>query len=213
MQGVRRLEHRHMAAAVEHDEAGVGQLRAEDRPQRRRQQPVVRAPDDQCRRLDAVKRRGDIRSEEVAADLPEADRADAPRVAGEEREARRRAVARAGERESDARRACVEKIPAGAISASFATRCGRSAARASATVPPVECPTTAAPLSPSSSSLSASQRAASRSRKPRQPHDLRVVLGLERRDRRLPPRRRCGEAVDEDDRLGVAQRKGRARPA
>src|SRR5215218_7367268 len=90
-----------MAAAVEHDQAGVGYLGTEDRAERRRQQPVVRAPDDERRRLDAMERRGDVRAEEVAAGLPEADRADAPRVAGEEHEARRRAQDRAGERESE----------------------------------------------------------------------------------------------------------------
>src|SRR5215210_4284854 len=90
-----------MSTAVEDDEAGIGNPRAEDAPERRREQPVVGAPDDQRRRRDGAQRVRDIGGKEIAADLPEPDRADPESVSGRERQAARRRAdgARNGEDE------------------------------------------------------------------------------------------------------------------
>src|SRR5215210_6743216 len=76
-----------MSAPVEDDEARVWNLRAEDAPERRWEQPVVRAPHDQRRHRDPTQRVRDVGGEEVTSDLPEPDGADPKRVARQQGQA------------------------------------------------------------------------------------------------------------------------------
>src|SRR5829696_5642936 len=196
-----------MAAAVEHDEAGVGQLGAEDRPQRRRQQPVVRAPDDQGRRLDAVKSGRDVGAEEIAAGLPESDRADAKGVAGEEHEARRRAQDRAGERESERSTRLRREDPCRRDQGELCDQmrllggegeCDGAAHRVADDRRAVQS-VLFLPLAQPGRGLVVAEAG--------QADDVHVVVRLEGGDRRPPPVRRGRNAVDEHHRRPGAHRK------